>query len=72
MIPKEVIAIIAIVVIIGGALLYIIRAKKRGAKCIGCPDGGSCKVRDFAKDLKDANKHICQCCNKNNINEKGQ
>lgn len=72
MIPKEVIAIIAIVVIIGGALLYIIRAKKRGAKCIGCPDGSSCKIRDFAKDLKDANKYICQCCNKNNINEKGQ
>lgn len=35
--------IIAIVVIIlGAALLYIRKAKKSGAKCIGCPDSGSC------------------------------
>lgn len=65
MIPKEAIAIIAIVLIIGGALLYIVKAKKRGAKCIGCPDGSSCKVSDFARDLKDAKKNICDCCNKN-------
>ena len=24
------------------ALLYIVRAKKRGVKCIGCPMGGKC------------------------------
>ncbi len=72
MIPKEVIAIIAIVIIIGSALLYIIRARKKGVKCIGCPDGGSCKISDFAKDLKDAKKHICQYCNECNIKEKGQ
>lgn len=35
--------IIAIVVaILGFAVWYIRRAKKKGAKCIGCPDGGSC------------------------------
>ncbi len=28
--------------IIGGAVFYIIRAKKRGQKCIGCPYGKSC------------------------------
>ena len=28
--------------IIGGAVGYIIKAKKRGAKCIGCPDSNSC------------------------------
>ena len=38
MIPKEVIAIIAIVVIIGSALIYIIRARKKGVKCIGCSE----------------------------------
>ena len=37
------ILIIAIVVALAGASLgYIIRAKKRGAKCIGCPSGGNC------------------------------
>lgn len=39
-----VIGVIALVVL--GALAYIIRAKKKGQKCIGCPDsktcGGSC------------------------------
>ena len=35
--------IIAIVlVIVAAALTYIIRAKKRGVKCIGCPHGGKC------------------------------
>ena len=28
--------------IIGFALGYIMKAKKRGQKCIGCPHGGSC------------------------------
>ncbi len=28
--------------IIGGAAGYIIRAKRRGVKCVGCPDGGTC------------------------------
>ncbi len=35
--------IVAIVLIIVGlAAGYVIKAKKRGAKCIGCPDGCSC------------------------------
>ena len=29
-----------LVVIVGLAVFYIIRAKKKGKKCIGCPDGG--------------------------------
>jgi hypothetical protein len=28
--------------ILGGAVLYIIRAKKKGVKCIGCPAGATC------------------------------
>ena len=35
-----VIGIIALV--IGGAVAYIIKAKKSGKKCIGCPDSSSC------------------------------
>ena len=35
--------IVAIVVaILGLAILYVRRAKKKGVKCIGCPDGGKC------------------------------
>lgn len=28
--------------IIGGAAGYVYKAKKRGIKCIGCPDGAKC------------------------------
>ncbi len=36
--------IVAVILIamIGGAVAYIIKAKKSGVKCIGCPAGGSC------------------------------
>ena len=31
-----------LVLIIGSAIFYIVKAKKSGAKCIGCPAGGNC------------------------------
>ncbi len=34
-----------IVVIVGGAVAYIVKAKKSGQKCIGCPDSKSCSGR---------------------------
>ena len=33
--------ILALALVLGGAALYIYKAKKRGKKCIGCPDSGS-------------------------------
>ena len=39
---NNIIAIIAIVIIVGSALLYIIKSKKKGVKCIGCPLAGKC------------------------------
>ena len=36
------ILIAVLVLIIGGAALYIYKAKKSGRKCIGCPDSGTC------------------------------
>lgn len=38
----DIIVSIALVVIIGAAIAYIIRAKKRGVKCVGCPHGKQC------------------------------
>ncbi len=38
----NIIIIAILVVIVGLASLYIYRAKKKGKKCIGCPDSGSC------------------------------
>ncbi len=45
----DVIVTIILIAIIGGALAYIIKAKKNGQKCIGCPSskqcGGSCNCK---------------------------
>lgn len=38
----DAIIIAAIVLIVGGALFYIIRARKNGQKCIGCPHSKEC------------------------------
>ena len=40
--PIDIIIISAIVLIIGGAIAYIIKAKKSGRHCIGCPDSKTC------------------------------
>ena len=37
----EIIAIAVIVLVVGGAVAYIVKAKKSGVKCIGCPNGCS-------------------------------
>ena len=39
---ENVILIAVLVLILGGAGLYIYKAKKNGQKCIGCPQGGKC------------------------------
>lgn len=47
----EIVGIIIICLCVGGATLYIIKAKKEGQKCIGCPYAKQCK----------ANKSKCDC-----------
>lgn len=42
MIIDDIIAAVVIVVIIGLAVGYIIKAKRSGQKCIGCPDSKTC------------------------------
>lgn len=31
-----------IVIIVACAVAYLVKAKKSGARCVGCPDGGQC------------------------------
>ena len=51
----DIIVTAVIILIIGGATAYIIKAKKSGKKCIGCPDGCcSCK--------NSANSTACKGC----------
>ena len=39
---KDFVLTAVLVILVGGAAWYIYRAKKRGQKCIGCPDSGTC------------------------------
>ncbi len=36
------IVIVIVVVLLGAAISYIIKEKKRGVVCIGCPHAGEC------------------------------
>ena len=38
----DILVIVAILALLSGAGLYIYRSKKKGRKCIGCPDSGAC------------------------------
>jgi hypothetical protein len=40
--PIDFLIIAIIAAILGSVLLYIRKAKKKGIKCIGCPDGAKC------------------------------
>ena len=51
----EIIAICVITLVIGGAIAYIIKAKKSGRKCIGCPDSATCQQKKCG---------ACHCKNK--------
>ena len=31
-----------LLLILAAAIAYIVKAKKAGVKCVGCPDSGSC------------------------------
>ena len=39
---QTIIVIVLLALILGGAAAYVIRSKKQGRKCVGCPSGGNC------------------------------
>lgn len=43
---KDLIISIIILLILGLAITYIVRQKKKGVKCIGCPSGKECPNRN--------------------------
>lgn len=50
----DIIVIGILLVLVGTALFYIRREKKRGAKCIGCPSAGCCTSK-CSSGKKDSN-----------------
>ena len=56
---ENAIIIAVLVLIVGGALAYIIKAKKSGQKCIGCPHAKTCQS---AKAKGGEKVCGCGCC----------
>lgn len=50
------IVIAVIVLIVGGAAAYIVKEKKSGKKCIGCPYSGECAAKG-----KSCGSDSCHC-----------
>ncbi|MBQ2745480.1 MAG: FeoB-associated Cys-rich membrane protein [Lachnospiraceae bacterium] len=42
---ENAIIIAILVVLVGGAIWYVVKEKKKGTKCIGCPNSGSCSSK---------------------------
>ncbi len=40
--PIDVIVFLILALVIGGAIFYMIQQKKKGMRCIGCPNAKSC------------------------------
>ena len=38
----DIIAALAVLLALGSAIFYIVKCKKKGVKCIGCPDARKC------------------------------
>ena len=70
----DIIVIIILVLLIGSSAAYMIRAKKNGVKCIGCPAGGklsrqresaekeTCRTRCRKEDHGDIGNELCSLC----------
>ena len=58
----DIIVALVILLIVGGAVAYIIKAKKSGKKCIGCPDSGACCSKGGCSS--------CCICSENDSQEK--
>ena len=43
---ENVIVIVVLAVVIGLAVRYVYKEKKKGKKCIGCPYGDSCSAKE--------------------------
>ena len=41
----DIILVLVLLGIVGAAIFYIVKEKKKGTKCIGCPMAGECKKK---------------------------
>lgn len=38
----DMLIVLILLAVVGGAIFYIVKEKKKGTKCIGCPHSGAC------------------------------
>ena len=55
------IVMVILVLIVGAAVTYIRKEKKKGVKCIGCPDGGTCGKAHRGGCSGVGDGHACNC-----------
>jgi len=53
---SNLVIVLILVAILGAAARYVVKAKKNGRKCIGCPDGCCPSVEKCGKGAS------CACC----------
>lgn len=60
---KDIIAVLIILAILAVAIAYIVKAKKKGAKCIGCPAAGCCQMNKtkHSHTADDSETTGCSC-----------
>lgn len=46
----NVLIVIILLVLVGTAIFYIVKEKKKGRKCIGCPSSGCCNLKNCKSD----------------------
>lgn len=57
----DLIIVAVVLVIVGTAAVYIIRARKSGVKCIGCPSGSSCSGSCGSCSAGSEENTTCNC-----------
>ena len=55
------IAILIVLLLLGAAITYIVKEKKKGVKCIGCPSAGQCSAAKTGK-ASDSECGSCHGC----------
>ncbi len=57
---KDILVILVVAGILALALGYVIRQKKKGVKCIGCPEGGKC-AQSACSGCTGCGSYGCSC-----------
>lgn len=59
---KDIIVVMIILAVVGAAITYIVKAKKKGVKCIGCPASGCCSASKMAAEKYSSSERTeCGC-----------